>query len=101
MLPPRSDHWETLRAAWLALHGQCAACGGTACLEVHHIKPYHLFPELELSALNLITLCEAPAHKCHLMIGHVGHWSLWDPQVIYHASLKLAALTSHHVPLIY
>jgi hypothetical protein len=56
---------------------------------------------LELSTLNLITLCEDPAHRCHLMIGHVGHWQLWDPQVIYHAAVKLAALTSHHVPLIY
>ena len=34
----------------------CARCGGTNALVVHHIKPVHVDPTLELAPDNLITL---------------------------------------------
>src|SRR6185369_3917691 len=67
----RSPKWRTVEKAQLVAHPTCAACGGTIRLNVHHIKPYHLFPELELEPTNLITLCMGPM-ECHLRLGHGG-----------------------------
>jgi hypothetical protein len=47
-------------------HPACEACGTTAELNVHHIKPFHIYPELELDHTNLITLCRVH----HFTIGH-------------------------------
>ncbi|MBR2553398.1 MAG: HNH endonuclease [Aeriscardovia sp.] len=40
---------------------RCKRCGGRECLEVHHIKPFALYPDLRLDPTNAITLC----HECH------------------------------------
>ena len=63
-----------MRAVHLFHNPTCAACGGTEHLEVHHCKPFHLHPDLELEPANLITLCEKPGHVCHLIFGHAGNW---------------------------
>ena len=47
----------------------CAACGRKDYLNAHLVKPYHLFPELELSRDNLIPLCEG-VNACHYICGH-------------------------------
>lgn len=39
----------------------CQACGNRSNLEVHHIKPVSLFPDLIYAINNGITLCK----KCH------------------------------------
>ena len=39
---------------------ECKKRGGT--LDVHHVKPFSLFPELRFALDNLVTLC----HSCHL-----------------------------------
>lgn len=39
----------------------CVLCGSKDKLEVHHIKPYALFPILRTDPTNGITLCK----KCH------------------------------------
>jgi hypothetical protein len=77
----RSGKWPALRAKWLDLHGQCAACGYAvkSLLEVHHLHPVPLFPERELDPDNLITLCEQ--HGCHLAIGHNYDWHAYNPHV--------------------
>ena len=62
----RSGRWPAVRAAFLKLHPCCEACGTKTNLNVHHIKPFHLWPELELEPSNLITLCE----KHHFYFGH-------------------------------
>lgn len=74
---PRSPHWATVRAIHLKNHPECAACGQTDNVNVHHIRPFHLSPELELEPSNLITLCtDGPGHlNCHLLCGHGGNWS--------------------------
>ena len=77
-LQARSSHWPTLRRHFLFDHPSCAACGTTKDLEVHHVKPFHLHPELELAESNLITLCE---HGCHYLIGHLASWHSWNKNV--------------------
>ena len=54
----RSPRWDKVRADFLKLHDHCEACGGKRALNVHHKKPFHIYPELELEEANLITLCE-------------------------------------------
>ena len=67
----RSSLWPTVRKAHIEVEPYCALCGCQHDLEVHHIKPFHLHPELELAETNLITLCR----HCHLEAGHLGNWT--------------------------
>lgn len=80
---PRSPSWGSVRRKYLASNRQCKTCGTKERIEVHHVKPYHLFPALELDANNLMSLCE----RCHLFVGHLGDWRAWNPQVREHAEL--------------
>lgn len=59
-------------------------CNGTASVEVHHILPFHLFPEFELSPENLLTLCESKKYgvNCHLFFGHLGNYRTYNRSVI-------------------
>lgn len=74
--PSRSSKWPSVRAEYLKTHNSCAVCNGTKSLEVHHIKPFHVKPELELDPTNFITLCEAGTNgiNCHLLVGHLGNF---------------------------
>lgn len=67
----RSPKWRSVEKNFLLVNQQCASCGGRYRLAVHHKKPFHLFPELELDPDNLIALCMGTS-ECHLRIGH-GH----------------------------
>lgn len=67
----RSGRWAAVRANYLEKNDVCAACGKSKALEVHHVIPVHINPDLELSEDNLITLCRT---TCHLLIGHLGDW---------------------------
>lgn len=75
----RSGKWPAVRAAFLRKNPACIACGRTAKLEVHHIQPFHLRPDLELIESNLCALCDTP---CHLVHGHFLNWSASNPEVI-------------------
>lgn len=79
--PKRSDHWPVVRHVHLQLEPNCQYCGNTLNLEVHHIKPFHLNPELELDQDNLITLCETMGIECHLKHGHFGNWKSFNPVI--------------------
>lgn len=85
----RSPHWQHVRAVWLHLNPKCAACGDTKNLQVHHKKPLHLHPELELDPSNFITLCEDNAHNCHYVFGHAGNWHGYVPTVAADAEKHL------------
>lgn len=76
----RSAKWPRVRDRHLRSHPRCAACESTEHLQVHHIKPYHLHPELELAPDNLITLC-MDNEDCHLFLGHGGSFRMFNPNV--------------------
>lgn len=86
----RSSKWSKVRKQFVVAHPTCAACGSSSKLEVHHIKPFHLHPELELEFGNLMTLCENKSTKCHLMLGHLGDWHDFNPNVVVDAATALA-----------
>lgn len=75
----RSSSWSKVRLEHLKNYPNCAACGRNKKLEIHHIKPYSKYPELELDPDNLITLCDDP---CHFVFGHLMNYKSWNPSVI-------------------
>lgn len=89
---PRSSKWPAVRAAHLKARPTCEACGQREGMEVHHIIPFHLRPDLELDPTNLITLCADP---CHIVHGHFMNWSrfnrtVWADVRTYRAKLEAA-----------
>jgi hypothetical protein len=72
----RSKDWPKVRQAHLKEFPVCAVCGCNVDVEVHHIKPFHIAPELELEPSNLISLCETKKYgvNCHLFFGHLGNY---------------------------
>lgn len=89
---PRSPHWPIVRATHLAAHPACEACGNTRSPDVHHIRPYHVEPALELDPANLMTLCRqgVAGMDCHLYFGHGGNWSDYVPTAPQDAPAALA-----------
>ena len=86
---PRSGRWPTVRERHLQEHPACAVCGGTKKVEVHHMHPFHLHPDLELDPENLITLCEDDDDgvNCHLLFGHLGDFKSFNETVAADAAL--------------
>lgn len=80
-LAGRSPQWPRVRAQHLRMQPICQACGTRDKLQVHHVKPFHVDPALELDPSNLLTLCEKPSHDCHFTWGHFHDWSRWNPNV--------------------
>lgn len=91
----RSPQWEKIRNDHLAANPKCAACGTAESLEVHHVKPFHIFPELELDPNNLITLCEY--RGCHLRFGHSFLWRAWNPSVVLDAQMQLGRIKNRRI----
>jgi 5-methylcytosine-specific restriction protein A len=96
----RSPKWPALRKKHLKENPKCAHCGSVKKLEVHHLKPFHAHPELELDPKNLITLCESKERgvDCHRFVGHLGNYRLINVKTLemvalYQAALYQAALT--------
>lgn len=75
----RSIEWRRISDDFQNRHPQCAGCGGVERLQVHHIVPFHLCPELELDETNLIVLCMWGDNDCHLRLGHGGNFKAWNP----------------------
>lgn len=88
----RSPHWGSVRDEAIAAHGSCAACGSSRRLQVHHVMPFHLHPELELDPANLIVLC-MDENECHLRIGHGGSFRCYNPDVVSASASFLASST--------
>lgn len=80
----RDSRWPRLRKAYLKTHGECVVCGSTKRLEVHHVLPFHLYPERELDLTNLVTLCESSKRgfNCHLFVGHMGSYRTYNKQIV-------------------
>ena len=85
----RSPQWGSVRKKHLKNNPVCAACGAKIGVQVHHIRPFHLFPELELEPSNLITLCETfidngdiTDDNHHLHLGHKGDFHKNNKKVL-------------------
>lgn len=87
-LPSRSSRWAAVRASHLKRNPTCAACGTRDKLEVHHVRPFHLYPNLELEPSNLLTLCETGGN-CHIMLGHLKNWKSYNITVRKDAEVLL------------
>jgi hypothetical protein len=73
-----SDYrWRKTRKAHIQRECCCQMCGLERKLEVHHIKPWHLAPELRYEETNLITLCR----ECHYRFGHYLNWKHFNPEI--------------------
>ena len=93
----RSAHWEAVRAEHLAKEDHCAWCGSMTALQVHHIRPYHLYRGLELEDSNLVTLCEQKGVNCHLRFGHFGDFrDGWNADI--RADCAIHATNSAYLP---
>lgn len=88
----RHPSWRRVRKEFLKNNSSCAVCGGTKKLVVHHIKPVHLFPELELVKPNLITLCQSRSHNDHFIFGHLLNWRSYNKEIIKDSSNYLKRL---------
>lgn len=76
----RSSHWGSVREHFLKNNSVCACCHSNIKLNVHHKKPFHLHPELELDENNLITLCMSKS-ECHFLLGHGGDFKAYNDNI--------------------
>lgn len=77
----RSSQWGKLQKHIVTVNPLCEGCGATDHLQVHHKKPFHLHPELELDPSNLVVLCMKPGQECHLYLGHGDSWKAYNPNL--------------------
>lgn len=89
----RSSLWPSVRKRFIQQNPECAACGWTQNLEVHHIVPFNVNPALELDTTNFIVLCDKPGKdNCHIIVGHLGNYKKANPNVVQDAKLFKAKL---------
>jgi 5-methylcytosine-specific restriction endonuclease McrA len=86
----RNAKWSQVQKKFLKLNGECAVCGARKRLEAHHIRPHHVFPELELDVDNLITLCSAH----HLSFGHLMSYKSYNVNVVEDAKIWRAKIAA-------
>ena len=85
---PRSTHWPAFRARVIAGQPACECCGRAEKLEVHHIVPFHIEPNLELERENVMVLCEGDTWNCHLWVGHLGDFRRrYNPEARHDAAV--------------
>ena len=61
----------TTSKQWRIVITPCAFCGQTNKLEVHHIYPQHIRPDLAYDTNNFVILCR----RCHFTVGHKNNWT--------------------------
>lgn len=80
-VPPMPAAHEAAPLAAISYHhymqALCQWCGSTHDLNVHHIQPQHLHPELRDVPSNLVTLCR----ECHFVLGHKRNWTNAVPEI--------------------
>lgn len=74
----RSSHWRGVRQKHIKNNPVCAISGKKMFLHVHHLRPFHLYPELELEPSNLVTL----TRWHHLWFGHFGSWKSYNENLL-------------------
>ncbi len=94
----RSPEWERVEREHRLREPACVACGHTGeGLQVHHIQPFHLHPELELDQNNLITLCEVKEYDHHLLLGHLDEWESYNKDVRTDAAHQFHGKTAEQI----
>jgi 5-methylcytosine-specific restriction endonuclease McrA len=78
---PRSNKWKSVRNNFLERNSECAVCGKTDNLVVHHKLPFHISPEKELDENNFVVLCENKPVNCHFLFGHLMDWKNYNPNI--------------------
>jgi len=58
------------RSSWGVRIVPCQWCGSERRLEVHHIQPQHVRPDLAMDTNNMVVLCR----QCHFTVGHKNNW---------------------------
>lgn len=84
---PRSSKWP----AWLKafLKGKsCVCCGSKGPLTGHHKIPFHIRPDLEMIEGNVAPICDGT--DCHLVLGHLKDFQLYNPDFDADAAAFLA-----------
>jgi len=71
--PARSGKWRALRNSMAREHPACFICGAPTTV-IHHMQPFGVDNDGELSVSNLIWYCD----RCHLFIGHLGCFRAWN-----------------------
>ena len=75
----RSDwRWRRTRNDFAARNPECAMCGMTTDIEVHHIVPWQVDANLRYAESNLVTLCRDD----HFKYGHWRNWRAQNPHVL-------------------
>ena len=72
----RHPLWQSCRDNFVK-NKKCSVCCSDKDLEVHHKKPVHEYPELELEEKNLVVLCS----RCHFFIGHLYNYATYNDDV--------------------
>jgi len=74
----RSSKWYIIRQEHKKKHPYCAFGHKTVRVFVHHIFPFWKYPEYELVAWNLITLC----WWHHFWVAHFGSWKSFNVDIL-------------------
>lgn len=95
----RSSKWQKVRDAYIQEHPYCEVCGTSKDLQVHHIKPFQLFPLLELDKDNLITLCTSKywGFNCHLWAGHGGNFRWYNRWILEDVGILRIYANPHYI----
>ena len=96
---PRNPKFGPAAKLWLK-DKKCIVCGGHTKVQAHHKYPFHLFPSLEMDKRYWRALCEGDHRlNCHLLIGHGGNFSGFNPLVDEMAGLMSFMLRTNSVLL--
>lgn len=76
----RSPEWGKFKREFAETHPKvCAVCGTTKKVALHHLRPFHLHPELELSENNMLWVCERQGHDHHFFVAHLENFKSYNP----------------------
>ncbi len=71
--------WQRCRKAFLKKVGkQCVACSSKKSVQVHHVLPRHIRPDLAVDMTNLIALCK----DCHFHCGHMNNYHNYNKNIM-------------------
>ena len=82
----RAKTWHATSKKFRAAHPEgCIGCGSLKKLEVHHVLPFHLYPEHEEDWGNLVVVCR----RCHQFLAHLDDWKSYNAAVRQDAASML------------